>query len=71
MLNTPMMCPSCSKMCCEGCIKRWLTEQKSECPHCRAPLRISNLVNCRFLSDIRSVLDQYKHKKQKPTEEKC
>ena len=69
-LANAQMCPSCSKMCCELCIRKWLTEQKSECPHCRAPLRISKLVNCRFISEIRTVLDQIKQQGQ-PQEEKC
>jgi hypothetical protein len=27
--------------------RRWLTEQRSQCPHCRASLHIHELVNCR------------------------
>ena len=49
------MCPSCSKLCCNNCIKKWLTEQKSQCPHCRCSLKVSQLVNCRFVSDLFSV----------------
>ncbi len=32
--------------------QRWLMDQKSECPHCRAPLLVSQLVSCRFISEI-------------------
>ncbi|KAG0590375.1 hypothetical protein KC19_1G094600 [Ceratodon purpureus] len=46
------LCPCCSKLVCQPCIKRWLTDQKSECPHCRAPLLVSQLVSCRFISEI-------------------
>jgi len=56
-VKNPQMCPSCSKLCCNPCIKKWLTEQKSQCPHCRCPLRTSQLVNCRFVSEISSVMN--------------
>jgi tripartite motif-containing protein 37 len=46
------LCPCCSKLVCQPCIKRWLMDQKSECPHCRAPLLVSQLVSCRFISEI-------------------
>ncbi|TPX62771.1 hypothetical protein SpCBS45565_g06918 [Spizellomyces sp. 'palustris'] len=67
-LCKPVMCPSCSKVGCEGCVKtfkvsllptlltniaqKWLTEEKSQCPHCRAPMIGSQLVQCRFIDDI-------------------
>lgn len=54
-VKNAQMCPHCSKLCCNNCIKKWLTEQKSQCPHCRASLRVSQLVNCRFVSEITSV----------------
>lgn len=54
-VKNAQMCPHCSKLCCNNCIKKWLTEQKSQCPHCRAPLRVSQLVNCRFVTEITSV----------------
>lgn len=37
-------------------VQRWLTDQKSECPHCRAPLLVSQLVSCRFISEISLVI---------------
>lgn len=54
-VKNAQMCPHCSKLCCNNCIKKWLTEQKSQCPHCRAPLKVSQLVNCRFVTEITSV----------------
>jgi tripartite motif-containing protein 37 len=51
----PKMCPHCSKFSCQGCIQRWIVEQKRQCPHCRQPLEVDQLVNCRFLSDIQNV----------------
>ncbi len=57
-VKNAQMCPHCSKLCCNNCIKKWLTEQKSQCPHCRAPLRVSQLVNCRFVTEITSVFNQ-------------
>ncbi|XP_024371078.1 uncharacterized protein [Physcomitrium patens] len=52
------LCPCCSKLVCQSCIKRWLTDQKSECPHCRAPLLLSQLVSCRFISEISSEVEK-------------
>eukprot|EP01117_Protostelium_nocturnum_P010009 TRINITY_DN356_c0_g1_i3.p1 TRINITY_DN356_c0_g1~~TRINITY_DN356_c0_g1_i3.p1 ORF type:complete len:1116 (-),score=495.45 TRINITY_DN356_c0_g1_i3:155-3502(-) len=52
------MCPSCSKICCETCIKRWITEQKPQCPHCRSTLFIEQLIPCRFFSDVSAELDK-------------
>ncbi|KAI0210216.1 hypothetical protein LSAT2_005054 [Lamellibrachia satsuma] len=34
-LKDARLCPHCSKLCCFMCIRRWLTEQRSQCPHCR------------------------------------
>ncbi|KND03429.1 uncharacterized protein SPPG_00914 [Spizellomyces punctatus DAOM BR117] len=61
------MCPSCSKVGCEACVKKWLTEEKSQCPHCRAPMIGSQLVQCRFIDDIvnhlrKAASDRAKHK---------
>jgi tripartite motif-containing protein 37 len=55
-VKNAQMCPFCSKLCCSACISKWLTEQKPQCPHCRSPLRISQLVNCRFVSEITLVI---------------
>lgn len=51
-LTSPTLCPKCSKLCCEACIKKWLRERKEECPHCRAHIDQTHLVPCRFLDDI-------------------
>lgn len=64
-VKNAQMCPSCSKMCCLSCIKRWITEQRAECPHCRASLHISQLVNCRFVAEVSSELDKLRKKTQK------
>lgn len=46
------LCPHCSKLCCYACISKWLTERRRQCPHCRSPLNVSELVNCRWFEDI-------------------
>ena len=43
-VRDPIMCPSCSKFCCNMCFKKWLTEHKSECPYCRENLRVAQLI---------------------------
>ncbi len=56
-LRNARLCPKCSKLCCYHCIYRWLTEQRSSCPHCRAPLQINELVNCRWAEEVTQRLD--------------
>lgn len=56
-LRNARLCPKCSKLCCYHCIYRWLTEQRSQCPHCRAPLQINELVNCRWAEEVTQRLD--------------
>ncbi|XP_013181965.1 PREDICTED: E3 ubiquitin-protein ligase TRIM37-like [Papilio xuthus] len=46
------LCPHCSKLCCYACVRRWLTEQRSQCPHCRAALHLHELVNCRWVEEV-------------------
>nr|CDS34064.1 E3 ubiquitin protein ligase TRIM37 [Hymenolepis microstoma] len=54
------MCPNCSKLFCFGCIRRWITQIKTECPHCRSYLALDNLINCRFANDVVQQLDSLK-----------
>lgn len=56
-LRNARLCPHCSKLCCNECITRWLTEQRSQCPHCRASLQLAELVNCRWAEEITQRLD--------------
>jgi len=56
--SNPQMCPHCSNLFCYSCVRRWLTEKKSQCPHCMGPLRVSQLVNCRLMSDLGSAIDE-------------
>eukprot|EP01135_Chromosphaera_perkinsii_P000117 Nk52_evm13s32 gene=Nk52_evmTU13s32 len=56
-LDNAHMCPYCSKMSCEKCFKKWITEHKSECPCCRAPLLFSELVHCRWVEDVTRCID--------------
>ena len=59
-VENPVMCPSCSGFACERCLKKWITEKKSECPVCRRDLDISQIVKCRFLKDISNCLENLK-----------
>ncbi|XP_013393749.1 E3 ubiquitin-protein ligase TRIM37 [Lingula anatina] len=56
-LRDARLCPHCSKLCCFMCIRRWLTEQRSQCPHCRASLHLHELVNCRWAEEVTNQLD--------------
>ncbi|KAL5017120.1 hypothetical protein ScPMuIL_006709 [Solemya velum] len=56
-LRDARLCPHCSKLCCFTCIRRWLTEQRSQCPHCRASLHLHELVNCRWAEEVTMQLD--------------
>ncbi|KAI8502867.1 Tripartite motif containing 37 [Branchiostoma belcheri] len=56
-LRDARLCPHCSKLCCFMCIRRWLTEQRSQCPHCRASLQLHELVNCRWAEEVTQQLD--------------
>ncbi|KAL7041942.1 hypothetical protein ACKWTF_000966 [Chironomus riparius] len=51
-LQDAHLCPFCSKLCCYVCISRWLVEQRKQCPHCRAPLHVHELVNCRWFEEV-------------------
>ncbi|XP_076804161.1 E3 ubiquitin-protein ligase TRIM37-like isoform X1 [Clavelina lepadiformis] len=55
------LCPHCSKLCCFLCIRRWLTEQRQQCPHCRASLQVGDLVNCRWAEELTQQLDTLRH----------
>jgi hypothetical protein len=68
-VREPRMCPTCSKICCLQCISRWLTERKSQCPHCRSALHIQSLVNCRFMDDVSQVRLAEREREQKSKEE--
>ncbi|KAF3426500.1 hypothetical protein E2986_00449 [Frieseomelitta varia] len=56
-LTDAHLCPHCSKLCCYTCIRKWLTEQRSQCPHCRASLLLHELVNCRWVEEVTQQLD--------------
>lgn len=59
-VKDPVLCQACSKFSCEGCLKKWLAEEKNECPFCRAYLDTSQMVKCRFLNDFSKILDSLK-----------
>lgn len=55
-VRNPHLCPHCSKMCCKDCFKTWLIGHKLSCPHCRSPLRVSQLIAVRFMQDLSAAL---------------
>ena len=56
-LRNAHMCPHCSKLCCYQCIRRWLTEQRPQCPHCRASLHLHEVINCRWVEEVTTQLE--------------
>lgn len=64
------MCPFCSKLSCKNCIRKWLTENRSQCPHCRSSLRFEQLVSCRFVNEISQAIETLAVPKSDPSE-KC
>eukprot|EP00668_Euglena_longa_P035032 GGOE01044993.1.p1 GENE.GGOE01044993.1~~GGOE01044993.1.p1 ORF type:complete len:700 (-),score=194.30 GGOE01044993.1:198-2297(-) len=70
-LSDAQLCPCCSKMCCHACITRWLTEHRCQCPYCRAPLRPTQLVPCRFVNEMHSEIERLVTKVQQAKEDIC
>ncbi|CAF1252060.1 unnamed protein product [Adineta steineri] len=74
-LRDARLCPHCSKLCCYPCIRRWLTDQHHQCPHCRATLHLHELVKCRWIEDVTSQLDTLKinetNKQKGEEKDKC
>ena len=56
-LRNAHMCPHCSKLCCYQCIRRWLTETRPQCPHCRAALHLHEVINCRWVEEVTTQLE--------------
>ncbi|KAL2915837.1 hypothetical protein HK105_204538 [Polyrhizophydium stewartii] len=51
--------------------QKWLVEEKSQCPHCRAPLLASQLVHCRFMDDLASQLHSLVFASPSSTQDVC
>ncbi|PAA62487.1 hypothetical protein BOX15_Mlig024145g1, partial [Macrostomum lignano] len=62
-LRDARLCPQCSKLCCSVCIRRWLSE-RPQCPHCRSPLHVQDLIICRWADEVTSQLDQLQSQQQ-------
>lgn len=56
-VKKPRMCPSCSKLACESCLRKWIEDSRSECPHCRKVLPLTSFADCeRFVNDIKHLI---------------
>lgn len=56
-VRKPKMCPACSKLACQNCLRTWIEESKPECPHCRKPMLLGSFADCeRFLNDIKHLI---------------
>uniref|UniRef100_A0AAQ6A6V8 Tripartite motif containing 37 n=1 Tax=Amphiprion ocellaris TaxID=80972 RepID=A0AAQ6A6V8_AMPOC len=57
-LRDARLCPHCSKLCCfSSCLHWFYFNQRAQCPHCRAPLQLRELVNCRWAEEVTQQLD--------------
>ncbi len=48
--------------------QKWLIEQRQQCPHCRTPLRVNQLVNVRFADEVTAAIDTLEAKTWKSKE---
>lgn len=63
------MCPFCSKLYCEACI-RGCMQNKVECPNCRKSLKSVPITQCsRFIGELSLLLEDLID--QKNLDEKC
>ncbi|KAK4474485.1 hypothetical protein MN116_001635 [Schistosoma mekongi] len=65
-LSNARLCPHCSKLCCYKCIRKWITETRPQCPHCRASLHIYELINCRWVDEVTQQLDNWQSQATSP-----
>lgn len=64
------ICPHCSKLCCYACIRKWLTEQRPSCPHCRATLHNNELIPCRWVEEVTEQIDNLQVNRTSPCKER-
>ena len=70
-IKNPCMCPSCQKLTCEECIEKWLSEKKSQCPHCRVNLNFNQLIHLSFMTDVANYIDKISSSKKAEESEIC
>ncbi|RUS32199.1 hypothetical protein BC938DRAFT_476035 [Jimgerdemannia flammicorona] len=63
-LRVPVLCPSCSKLACDACMRRWILKDK-KCPHCRTALTIDKLIRARFVEEFQQQIAANKAKQAK------
>ena len=70
-IKNPCMCPLCQKLTCEECIEKWLSEKKSQCPHCRVNLNFNQLIHLSFMTDVANYIDKLNSSKKAEESEIC
>ena len=70
-IKNTCMCPSCQKLTCEECIEKWLSEKKSQCPHCRVNLNFNQLIHLSFMTDVANYIDKISSSKKAEESEIC
>ena len=70
-IKKPLMCPLCQKLMCEECITKYLNDKKKQCPHCHIPLKLNQLIQVSFMSDLVNYIDKIGMNNNKEKNEIC
>jgi len=70
-IQNAVMCPHCSKLACNSCLRKWVEETRPQCPHCRSTLRSNQLVPCRFFTDVMQMVQQHETQSATRKKESC
>lgn len=64
-IRNPLMCPTCQKLTCKNCIKKWLIT-RNYCPYCRNPLTMKTIKT----SELADKIMEYVNRKMEIPENK-
>ena len=48
----PLMCPTCKKLVCSKCIKKWFEQNHDKCPFCLTQTSFENMISLPFMNDL-------------------
>lgn len=47
-----LICPSCKILFCSKCIKNWFNKGKTECPSCKFPISLEQMISLPFMNHL-------------------